>query len=110
VSFQKNLDSLKTDFMFNEFIRFKLERKVGRAVKSEADCRNLALWITENTCYRISEQTLIDFFGIHTTPKEPKLYTVGVLANYLGYDSAEDLRLDYNATLSLGDLSESLEI
>jgi hypothetical protein len=82
--------------MFSEFIQAKLTQQYGKELESIADCHDLAAQISEVTKFKLSAETLGDLFGIHSKRKEPALFTAEVIAQYLGYNSSNQMRLEYN--------------
>jgi hypothetical protein len=82
--------------MFSIFIQSKVEEQLGNSIERFCDCERIALSIFEQTDLKISAATLEDLFGINSKRKEPALFTLEVLAFYLGYASGVQLRSDYN--------------
>lgn len=83
--------------MYSEFIQAKVLERFGKPVKCIEDCKHLVLNILACTSFRISETSLVNLFGINSQLNEPKLYALGVLAIYLGYDSNAQMRADFNS-------------
>jgi hypothetical protein len=82
--------------MLSEIIKKRIEDKFGRPVRYSKDCEILAAVITTETKRSISGSTLKRIFGLVDGTKEPRLYTLDVLAMFLGYQTWESLINDFN--------------
>jgi len=82
--------------MFSEFIQTKVEERFGKSVNCSFDCEELMMHILATTGFRISESSIAGLFGVNSEIQDPKLYALGVISIYLGYDSSMQLRDDYN--------------
>jgi len=83
--------------MLSEVIKRRIEDKFGRPVRYSKDCEVLAAVIAEETKRSISGSTLKRIFGLVEGTKEPRLYTLDVLALYLGHQTWEALINDFNS-------------
>lgn len=84
-----------TDYiMLTPEIRDKLEARFGRPIRYSKDCEALALSI-EHTCKeRISATTLKRLFGFAKNIDNPRLFTLDLLAIYVGYPDWSSLLTD----------------
>jgi hypothetical protein len=82
--------------MFSEFIQKKLEARCEKLFRDGNFLEHLAGDIFERTNFKISSATLEAFFGMHSQRVEPALFTLEVLACYLGYMSSAQMRADFN--------------
>jgi hypothetical protein len=85
------------DEMLSEIIKKRIEDKFGRPIRYSKDCEILAAIITEETKRSISGSTLKRVFGLVEGTKEPRLYTLDVLAMFLGHQTWEALINDFNS-------------
>ena len=63
----------------------QIEQKFNKEIRYPSDCDALAGDISHVTKNTISTYTLKRIFGFIEGSKEPRLYTLDVIANYLGY-------------------------
>ncbi len=84
------------DVMLSEIIKAKLEEKVGFRIRYSRDCDTLAEKIQADCKCRISGSTLKRLFGFVKGEKEPRAYTLDILANYIGHQSWDELLLSFN--------------
>ncbi len=89
--------------MVSKVIRNKIEQKFGQRVRYSKDCDILAQQISDVTNIKISGSTIKRLFGMVKGTKEPRLYTLDVIAAYLGYPSFDDLISEFNTSNSLED-------
>lgn len=82
--------------MLSKVIIAKIESKFGRQVRYSKDCEVLAEVIFSETKRTISGSTLKRVFGMVEGTKEPRLYTLDVIAFYLGYQTWEALINEFN--------------
>jgi len=69
-------------------ITFKeIEKRFGKEVRYPTDCEALAGHISMETKQRVSASTLKRIMGFIKGTKEPRLYTLDVIALYLGFDN-----------------------
>ena len=73
--------------MLSKVIKEHIETKFGREIRYPVDCEALAGEIHNICKRRISASTLKRLFGLVKGIKEPRLYTLDVIARYLGYDN-----------------------
>ncbi len=65
----------------------QIEQKFNKEIRYPSDCEALAGDILHVTKQAISTSTLKRIFGFITGSKEPRLYTLDVIAQYLGYSN-----------------------
>ena len=73
--------------MLSAITRKEIETKFGKEVRYPTDCEALAGHISMETKQRISASTLKRVLGFVKGTKEPRLFTMDVLAQYLGFDN-----------------------
>ncbi len=83
--------------MLSEIIKKKIEQKAGQLIRYSRDCDTLAEKIQTDCKCRISSSTLKRLFGFVKGEKEPRAYTLDILANYIGHPSWDELLLSFNA-------------
>src|SRR6266700_3733422 len=71
--------------MLSEEIRVKIEKRFGKPIVYHKDCEALAESIEKAVNERIGVTTLKRLYGIDKDFREPRKYTLNVLAQYLGY-------------------------
>ena len=76
--------------MLSKFIRQKIEERFG-AVRYPRDCEPLATHIKEVCGAGLSASTLRRLFGFVKGTNEPRLYTLDLLAAYLGHKGWDQL-------------------
>ena len=77
--------------MIPEFLKNRIEIKFGRAVKYPKDCVALAFEINKICNEKISQTTLLRFFGLINEPCNPRLHTLDVIAQYAGFECWRDV-------------------
>jgi hypothetical protein len=78
--------------MISYFILKKIESTFGAPVRYPKDCINLSNSIKDKTKNFVSSSTIMRMFGIVPSTITPRLHTLDIIANYIGYenwDSAE---------------------
>lgn len=75
-------------------IRSRLEARFGKPIRYSKDCEILAKSIEKNGFGRISVTTLKRLLGFAKDIEKPRLYTLDVLAAYLGYTDWSSLLAD----------------
>ena len=70
-----------------------LSKQCGRAIATSADCTFLALDIEAATHERVGVNTLKRLLGFIHDERESRITTLNIIANYLGYDNWDDLKL-----------------
>ncbi len=93
--------------MLSKLIRGKIEEKFGKPVRYAKDCDVLATSIFAFTSEKISCSTIKRLFGIIESENEPRLYTLDILAKYLGYVNYDQLLNEFNPNRMLQ--SQSIE-
>jgi len=71
--------------MITNIIRQKIEARFGKAIRYSKDCEGLANSINKVCFERISTTTLKRLFGFAKNVEQPRLYTLDVIATYVGY-------------------------
>lgn len=69
----------------SNIIRSKIEARFGKPIRYSKDCEALARSIEKNGHGRISVTTLKRMLGFAKDIEKPRLYTLDVLAAYIGY-------------------------
>ena len=77
--------------MLSKVIKDMLEKKYGHKVRYHKDCQGLAAHISTTCKTTISASTLSHLYGFDKRTQEPRLYTLDLISEYLGYDSWERL-------------------
>src|ERR1700733_13556079 len=83
--------------MLSEIIKHKIEQKAGQRIRYSRDCDSLAEKILSECKCSISRSTLRRLFGFVKSTKEPRIYTLDILASYIGYGTWDELLLSLNA-------------
>jgi hypothetical protein len=98
--------------MLSKIIKEKIELKFGQTIRYAKDCEVLANDIYKHTNQNISGSTIKRLFGLIKGIQEPRLYTMDLIANYLGYSTYEELINEFDTNTdnhsafeSLGELS-----
>lgn len=73
----------------------RVERRLGRPVKSPTDFDLLSLRISDTISEHISPTTLKRLWGYINTNHTPRYSTLSILARYLGYDDYDDFKAKY---------------
>lgn len=76
----------------------QIEQRLGKAIRYSSDYEELADEIERTTRQRISANTIKRLLGAIGSIKEPRLYTLDVIAGYLGFENWDV----YIAALSQG--------
>jgi hypothetical protein len=82
--------------MLSQLIRAKVEERFGKSIRYAKDCEVLAMSIYAFTNEKISTSTVKRLFGIIEAGNEPRLYTLDILAKYLGYHNYDHLLQEFN--------------
>lgn len=77
--------------MISAVIKEKIEAKYGKRIRYSKDCDALASDILHQTKQSISGSTVKRLFGFVKSTQEPRIYTLDVIAVYLGYGSFDEL-------------------
>lgn len=89
--------------MIDERLRSEVERMMGRELKASSDFAELSDAIYERTHERMSSTTLKRLWGYIDEPVKPRLFTLNVLARFLGFS-------DYDALMTSADGIQSAPI
>jgi hypothetical protein len=73
--------------MLSKVIIQHIEKKFGKEIRYPSDCDSLSEDIFISTKQKISVSTLKRLLGFVSGVQEPRLYTLDVLAKYLGYNN-----------------------
>ena len=77
--------------MLSPIIKELLATKLGKDIRYPYDLEHLSYDIEKYTQQRISVNTLKRLFGLIEGVKEPRLYTLDVIAHYLDFKNWDDL-------------------
>jgi hypothetical protein len=72
--------------MIPEFLKNRIEIRFGRPVKYPKDCVALAFEINKICNEKISQTTLLRFFGLINESCNSRLHTLDVIAQYAGFE------------------------
>lgn len=78
-------------------IRQKIEARFGSPIRYPKDCEALSASIYRACNERLSVTTLKRFFGFAKSVEKPRLYTLDVLAAYVGYKDWSSLMAERTA-------------
>jgi hypothetical protein len=92
---------------FEGLVHEKVEARFGKPIRYAKDCDVLAVSIHAFTIEKISCSTVKRLFGLIESDNEPRLYTLDIIAEYLGYLNYDHLIQDFNPNKS--SLNETLE-
>lgn len=87
--------------MITAAIRQKIEARFGKPIRYSKDCEGLAISINKSCHERVSVTTLKRLLGFAKCVDHPRLYTLDVIAAYIGYK-------DWSSLLANIDTSESI--
>lgn len=73
--------------MLSKITRQEIESRFGKEIRYPADCEALAGHISMITKQRVSTSTLKRMLGFVKGIKEPRLFTMDVIAQYLGFQN-----------------------
>jgi len=82
--------------MLSQVIKEKIEEKAGQRIRYSRDCEALADKILSSCKCSISSSTLQRLFGFVKSKKQPRTYTLDILAAYLDYGTWDELLLSLN--------------
>lgn len=77
--------------MITSAIRQKIEARYGKSLRYSKDCEGLANSINKFCNEHISVTTLKRLFGFAKSVEQPRLYTLDVIATYIGYNDWSSL-------------------
>jgi len=77
--------------MLPEIIRRKIEEKFGRPIRYSSDVDELCRKVQADTGNSISLNTMKRLLGLVTDVKEPRLYTLDIIAKFLGSETWDAL-------------------
>ena len=93
--------------MISKLIQEKVEERFGKPIRYAKDCEVLAVSIHAFTGEKISCSTVKRLFGLIESDNEPRLYTLDILAQYLGYINYDNLLQEFNPNKH--ELTQSIE-
>jgi hypothetical protein len=93
--------------MISKLIQEKVEMRFGRPIRYAKDCEILAGSIHAFTGEKISCSTVKRLFGLIESENEPRLYTLDIIAQYLGYINYDNLLQEFNPNKA--DLNKDIE-
>jgi hypothetical protein len=79
--------------MLSKLIKDKIHEKFGQSVRYPKDCNALADHISSLCKTKISGSTLKRLYGFVKGTQEPRLYTLDIISEYLGFKGWEHLLL-----------------
>ena len=77
--------------MLSELIKKKIVEKLGQSIRYPKDCNTLAEDIFATCKCTVSASTLRRLLGFIKGDTSPRQHSLDLIANYLGYDSYDDL-------------------
>lgn len=86
--------------MISTVIKKKIESQFGQPIRYSKDCDALAAEISRVTNHMLSGSTLKRLMGFVKGINNPRMYTMDVISEYLGYDSFDDLIQEFNTNPS----------
>ena len=84
--------------MITVAIRQKIEARYGKPLRYSKDCEGLANSINKSCHERLSVTTLKRLFGFAKSVEQPRLYTLDVVAAYIGYKDWSSLLANIEKT------------
>ena len=80
---------MKDFWVLSPTVKQQIELRFGQPIRYSKDCENLALDFSTSCGETISPTTLKRLFGFAKPITQPRLYTLDVLAKYIGHSSWE---------------------
>ena len=77
--------------MLSKLVKDKIHQRFGQVIRYPKDCEPLALHISQACKTRISGSTLRRLYGFVKGIREPRLYTLDIIAEYLGHQGWDQL-------------------
>ncbi len=77
--------------MLPSHIKTLVERRFGKTIRYSSDIEALSYDIEASTGLPVSVNTLKRLWGIVCDVKKPRLYTLDIIAKYIGADTWDDL-------------------
>jgi len=81
--------------MLSKLVRDKIHLRFGHEIRYPKDCEPLAQHISQACKTRLSASTLRRLYGFVKGIREPRLYTLDIIAEYLGYKGWEQLMASF---------------
>lgn len=75
-----------------EELKLFVERKFGKVLYTTTDFEEFSLYLARITGTGVSSSTLKRLWGYVGDSHKPRMFTLNVLANYIGYDSFTDFK------------------
>jgi len=82
--------------MISKLIQEKVEERFGKPIRYAKDCEILSMSIHAFTGEKISCSTVKRLFGLIESDNEPRLYTLDIIAQFLGYLNYDHLLQEFN--------------
>lgn len=96
--------------MINQEIIKKIEEKFGRKLEYSCDCDALSEAIIEETGQRIAMSTLKRMAGFVSKKCKPRLSTMDIIAQYVGYPNYKLLAKEINDDTEISDFARVEEL
>jgi len=77
--------------MISPIVREKIEKKFGRPIRYSSDVEALSIEIKNATGQSIGVNTLKRLLGTVNDVSEPRIYTLDIVAHYLGYETWDEM-------------------
>ena len=77
--------------MLSKLVKDKIHQRFGQVIRYPKDCEPLAIHISQSCKTRISGSTLRRLYGFVKGIREPRLYTLDIIAEYLGHQGWDQL-------------------
>lgn len=76
-------------YMLHPIVKGLIEEKIGKKIRYPADCEFIVVEIEKITKQRISTNTIKRLLGFIQGVRTPRLYTLDIIAKYLGFNHWE---------------------
>ena len=81
--------------MLSKLVKEKIQQRFGQEIRYPKDCEPLAQHISQVCKTRVSASTLLRLYGFVKGIREPRLYTLDILAEYLGHKGWQELMASF---------------
>ncbi len=88
--------------MLSPVIKQLLENRLGKEIRYPANCEHLAFDIEKQTNQHVGVNTLKRLLGYIEGVKEPRLFTLDIIARYIGFKNWDELLDDLNLSGNSG--------
>ena len=82
--------------MLSKIVKDKIHQRFGHEIRYPKDCEPLALHISQSCKTRVSGSTLRRLYGFVKGIREPRLATLDIIAEYLGFKEWDQLLTSFN--------------